>query len=66
MKLLRSWTFVKVCALFAAISSGLAIDVPSKVAAEPNLLAVAGVPLVIAALVWLAFAILRYWLLQQD
>ncbi len=53
--------FVNIGALVAAITSAIATELPSKVAAEPTFLSVAAVPLIIAAAVWLALAILRNW-----
>jgi len=61
MKMLRRWAFVNLAAAIALIVAAIAGQVPAKLAAEPDLIGLLTVPMLIAAAVWLALALIRHW-----
>jgi hypothetical protein len=65
LPLLRTWTFVNLGTLSAFCVSLLLLGTPSKVAAEPSLLAYLPHTF-LAGLAWLGLALVRFLVIQRD
>jgi hypothetical protein len=65
MDFLRSWTFVNLIAAVSGAFVFAVLEVPAKLKFEPDMLGIFGVPLLAAASVWLAAAVLRHCLLSS-
>ena len=64
MTIFRSWTFVNMAAALSGVVTFGLLTIPSKLQAEPNLIGLFALPMVVAAGIWLAAAMLRHWLLR--
>jgi hypothetical protein len=65
MPLLRCWAFVNVVAMAAFATTAILRKAPDKIAAEPDLLGLLAVPVIVSAAVWLGLACVRHWALTR-
>lgn len=63
--ILRRWSFVNAAAVAAGLIAAASIEVPPKLAAEPDLVGLLAMPMAVTAAVWLALAVVRYWALSR-
>lgn len=66
MSFLRSWTFVNMAAAFSGALALCLLGIPPKLQAEPNLVGILALPIIVAAAVWLAASVLRHWLIGSE